>query len=439
MNVPSDINARTKTKWIKNMITSLRKKVWIKMCEVISAWKCEHKKEPILNIEEIAEHLVNFDDQIRFIIESQQEKHRGNDELFYSDTVHRSLELLLYYLKMDYAWIWFIENWKFNPIIETWIKKYVNRDVIQSQVDELEAVTLVWWKQFTICPSDSKMWGVDAIFSFKNLKWDTVWYLLLDDIQNDREITDYELHKICEIFYDKIDKLIVEYQLTNAYLKQKNIQISLEVAIERSRLDHLTWLLNRQAWEEIFKQRLSDVTRWNTNVCIAYMDIDHFKLINDKYWHNIWDIVLKKVAEVINVAHVDDKISHIRRSSDDFVRIWWEEFMCILNHTDSIHAKIYTNKIRTIIENMKFQDENWNIFWITVSFWITQINNTDIELIRSRPTDSIMADIQKRADVALYEAKNTWRNMVIIFEELKQNEKPIEESTKSVLWVLHAQ
>ncbi len=340
---------------------------------------------------------------------------------------------------MDYAWIWFVEGEKkYNPIIEAWIKKYINRDTIQWQIDELEWVTLIWWKKFTICPSDSKLWWVDAIFSFKNLKWESVWYLLLDDIQNSREITDYELYKICEIFYDKIDKLIMEYQLTSSYIKQKNIQESLEVAIEKSRLDHLTWLLNRQAWEEIFKQRLSDVIRWNTNVSIAYMDIDFFKKINDTYWHPVWDTVLKKVSEIINVAYTEWPISHIRRWSDDFARIWWEEFMCILNHTDLKNASHYANKIRTIIESLEFEVSPWKKFKITVSFGLTQINKEDADLIRKIPAETIVADIQKRADVALYEAKRSGRNRVVVFEEIAKSKEEHSRKEQWVLWVLRA-
>jgi diguanylate cyclase (GGDEF)-like protein len=396
----------------RKILMDFRQRLWEHVYNLIT-WntiaKIPNSKERALQIKR---YIHDFDENLKKIVDGQKWENI-NDEIFYHEIVHKSLDLLLSKLKMDYAWIWLITEDKFHPVHQVWFNKLLDHKVIYSQIQEAEEMCQNNWKIISLFPSDSKDWWVDAVFTFKNLKDKTVWYLLLDDIKNKRELTNFEIEKICNIFYDKLDKLIIEFELSRVNMQNVTIKNKLDEVIQQSRIDPLTSLLNRRTWDEVFWQRLADVARWETNVSVALVDIDFFKNINDTHWHIVWDTVLKKVAEIFNIWFTEEeKILHIRRSTDDFVRYGWEEFLCILNHTDLIQACVYLNKLKDIISQIEFKWEGWKTFNITFSAWVTLIQRDDVDYKSKFPMNITINNIIARADSALYDAKRTWRNKV---------------------------
>ena len=118
------------------------------------------------------------------------------------------------------------------------------------------------------------------------------------------------------------------------------------------------------------------------------LDIDYFKEVNDKHGHGIGDEVLVEYTKLV--------LSHLR-DADVFCRIGGEEFMIILPHTAKHEAQKIAEKLRILIEDYK------KIIPITVSFGVVEyVLGEDIELIC------------KRADDALYKAKDRGRNRVVV-------------------------
>ncbi|MCT7910644.1 GGDEF domain-containing protein [Arcobacter lacus] len=130
----------------------------------------------------------------------------------------------------------------------------------------------------------------------------------------------------------------------------------------------------------------------NNKYILVIMDIDKFKIINDTYGHDIGDIVLKDLSTFIS--------SNIR-STDIIARWGGEEFILILDTTDLYQAQNISDKLRIGIENFKFQI----VGKVTISMGISEFKN-EVETFN---------EVFKRADKALYQAKETGRNKVYVY------------------------
>ena len=155
-------------------------------------------------------------------------------------------------------------------------------------------------------------------------------------------------------------------------------------------MDSLTNIYNRHKTNETIDAEISRVHRYDTTFSLAMIDIDHFKSINDRYGHDIGDYVLKELTALI---------SKLIRISDSFGRWGGEEFMLILPHTDEVQSLTFTQKLIDAVANHKFE----NIEQITISMGVTLY-------IKNEEKESLV----KRVDEALYEAKNSGRNRVVL-------------------------
>lgn len=154
-------------------------------------------------------------------------------------------------------------------------------------------------------------------------------------------------------------------------------------------IDDLTQIYNRRKLYELADYEIERSLRYNQPLSVIMIDIDHFKKINDTHGHDIGDQTLLSLSKII---------SNIIRKTDVFGRIGGEEFVLILPGTDIKSAKEFAERIRLCIENEKFSGVNH----ITISLGVTQC----IEEDKLRP-------LFKRADTALYAAKNDGRNRVV--------------------------
>ncbi|RXJ98414.1 hypothetical protein CRU98_10285 [Arcobacter sp. CECT 8986] len=154
--------------------------------------------------------------------------------------------------------------------------------------------------------------------------------------------------------------------------------------------DLLTGLFNRQKFHEIFGKEIRRDKRYENELSLILFDIDHFKIFNDKYGHNLGDEVLKFLAQIV---------SKNVREHDTIVRWGGEEFIVLLPETNIEGATKVAEKIRVALEN--FEDKTIPEK-VTASFGVTTLTEGDDE----------NSFIQK-ADKALYEAKTQGRNRVI--------------------------
>ncbi|RYG54345.1 MAG: GGDEF domain-containing protein [Chitinophagaceae bacterium] len=156
---------------------------------------------------------------------------------------------------------------------------------------------------------------------------------------------------------------------------------------EKLSRDPLTGVLNRDGIARLFDGEKRRHMR--KNLSIIFMDIDHFKNINDSYGHNFGDKILIDFAQ---------QITDNTREMDLLARWGGEEFILACPNTNLAHAVQLAEKLRHAIA-----DHNWpNGITITASFGVAEMNN-------EAPTEFI-----GRADAALYEAKAAGRNCVVI-------------------------
>ncbi len=156
--------------------------------------------------------------------------------------------------------------------------------------------------------------------------------------------------------------------------------------------DGLTGAFNRRHFEEKLTDELDRHQRYKRKLSLIMLDIDFFKKVNDNYGHQAGDYLLIKLTSLIV-----DRI----RSTDIFARYGGEEFCCILPETNIESAYKVAEDIRKIIEDYPFKFEDQEIS-ITVSQGLSSL----VDGIDS-PEHLI-----KKADIALYKAKETGRNKV---------------------------
>ncbi|GAA6173434.1 ABC transporter substrate-binding protein [Colwellia sp. KU-HH00111] len=157
---------------------------------------------------------------------------------------------------------------------------------------------------------------------------------------------------------------------------------------ELSITDKLTGLNNRLRLDDIMLEEISRMKRYSLTLSIILVDIDFFKIVNDNFGHLVGDQVLIEIAQILRINC---------RGVDVVGRWGGEEFLIICPETSIEEAISAANKFRTIIAQHDFPEVGNK----TASFGVT----TGI------PSDSV-ADILRRADKALYRAKDQGRNRV---------------------------
>ena len=156
--------------------------------------------------------------------------------------------------------------------------------------------------------------------------------------------------------------------------------------------DPLTGLLNRRSLFEGFATLLSEMEDDEVLSCIM-LDIDHFKLVNDRFGHGTGDMVIKSLSQIL---------SETARSDDLVGRYGGEEFCIVLPGVDEKLAADIAERIRLVVNNHK-SDEATGLIPFTASFGVSSVSGGD-----SKP--EFIIDI---ADKALYSAKKSGRNQVV--------------------------
>jgi diguanylate cyclase (GGDEF)-like protein len=159
----------------------------------------------------------------------------------------------------------------------------------------------------------------------------------------------------------------------------------------RSNTDSLTALPNRGAYNKRFEEEFQRWLRQPDPLCLAVIDIDHFKKINDKYGHNVGDKTLQVVAKTLRTS---------LRTTDFLSRYGGEEFACLLPNTDPKEAMLPLEKVRKGVESIPFKVKNERLN-ITISIGYTMLKASDNN-----------HTVFERADKALYEAKDAGRNKI---------------------------
>jgi diguanylate cyclase (GGDEF)-like protein len=194
-----------------------------------------------------------------------------------------------------------------------------------------------------------------------------------------------------------MEKAVAALQETSR--KTKHLEEEREQLITQllyaSNVDFLTNLPNRRAFTEQTGQHLVHAKTRNLEVAQILFDVDHFKLVNDRYGHSVGDAVLIRLAQLIKTLF---------RDGDVIARYGGEEFIAMAFGCNSADALALAERVRSVIEFTEFQAADGKVFHVTASFGVTTARARDINTAQSmfRPVDQ-----------ALYRAKAEGRNRVV--------------------------
>lgn len=181
-----------------------------------------------------------------------------------------------------------------------------------------------------------------------------------------------------EIFTDRSNKTINEEKLREL----ENMALT----------DKLTGLANRVYLEREFLKRIDEKKRYNTSFGVLFMDVDHFKMVNDTYGHDVGDRVLQYISKTL-IAN--------SRVSDLYGRWGGEEFIGIIRSITPPDLAKLGQRIR-LLAGSSYIIHNAKPIQVTISIGGTLAKDNEI-----------MNDIIKRADSFLYDCKRQGRNLVI--------------------------
>jgi diguanylate cyclase len=196
----------------------------------------------------------------------------------------------------------------------------------------------------------------------------------------------------------------LEEQLQNAESKLHEQAETIRIHAAQAMTDSLTGLGNRRAFDSELSRRIAEFERRGTALCLAILDVDHFKKFNDAHGHLAGDEVLRLVGETLKQA---------ARSTDFVARYGGEEFAIVMPQANVVEALNGAERIRTAIQHAYCQFEGKELR-VTASFGIAPmlIGESAATLVQS-------------ADEALYDAKQGGRNQVQVY-------KPRKDATREV-------
>ena len=288
---------------------------------------------------------------------------------------------------------------------------YISRDVFEKEIKAAIAMRIAMDKQSV----EEMVKGLDELLGKLSVQ-------LIDliersenstteirDVKRDLEALDSDkpkdfktahkrLYAIATALEEKVEILSIDLRSHNAKVNEMGQKITilesqLAIATQASREDFLTKLLNKRALQEVIEVKEAEYERYGRNFCIAMLDLDFFKSVNDTYGHEAGDAVLKAFSQILkDEARINDTVG----------RFGGEEFLAILGDTDLSGAQTFAQKVRGHVEEAHFMYQGQRIT-VTVGIGIAQ-----------RKDYPSLDTLKFGADERLYDAKHKGRNRVEI-------------------------
>jgi two-component system cell cycle response regulator len=164
--------------------------------------------------------------------------------------------------------------------------------------------------------------------------------------------------------------------------------------------DALTGVYNRRYMDRRLAEEIARARRQSYRVSCMYIDIDHFKQVNDQFGHQAGDDVLREVASRIKAE---------LRMSDALGRFGGEEFVVLLIDADLESAAMVASRIRASVADQPFLLPEGQGLPVTVSIGVAVLDDFE----REHAIEAVAQELVARADQALYEAKQQGRNRVV--------------------------
>nr|CRH08202.1 putative diguanylate cyclase [Candidatus Magnetococcus massalia] len=172
--------------------------------------------------------------------------------------------------------------------------------------------------------------------------------------------------------------------------------LAYEDLYDQARRDALTGLVNRRVFEERLFQEMANAERYGHPLCLAYLDLDHFKAVNDKLGHAEGDDALRRVSNTL---------SAMVRDSDCLARVGGDEFAMILPHTDLESGRLFMQRLCYAVKELDIVAPGSPA--LGVSIGITQWQS-----------DRPMMEWLEQTDAVLYQAKASGRSQVCCVTDL---------------------
>jgi diguanylate cyclase (GGDEF)-like protein len=214
---------------------------------------------------------------------------------------------------------------------------------------------------------------------------------------------------------EELSRMNLEYETMNVRLREEKLKaerLSFELEKSNRKLseisfeDSLTGLYNRRYLFDMVDKEMARVERNGRQFSILLFDIDFFKKINDSHGHHGGDLVLKRVAEVLQ---------RTKRQTDIGFRYGGDEFVVLLPETDLKDSLVFAKRLRAAIEGSETPVAG-NTIGITISIGVTAY-------IPGRTVSSV-EHLMDVADKALYDAKKSGRNRVSFIDPGNVEELP---------------
>jgi len=173
---------------------------------------------------------------------------------------------------------------------------------------------------------------------------------------------------------------------------------------ELATTDGMTGLLNKRALLDVADQKIAAAKRFSRKLAVLVFDIDHFKKVNDNHGHDVGDIIIKGLGEILR---------HAKRTTDAVARFGGEEFVVICEETDEGGALLLAERIRTELSKTTFfaagADGEQKAIHVTCSIGVATFPKA------GGSWDALF----KAADTALYASKQNGRNRTTVYTPSK--------------------
>lgn len=222
-----------------------------------------------------------------------------------------------------------------------------------------------------------------------------------EEIQQEGEhIEDEEIKQYIKKILDELEMLRRENSMLTNELRRYHedvikLQGELITARTEAEIDFLTGLVNRRRFERAILEMINEYQTRGYPFSLILMDVDNFKQINDTYGHPVGDHILKEIALILKT---------FLRANNVSARIGGEEFAILVPGATAREGEIVAERLRNAINNRTFNTPD-NEIKVTASFGVTGVRKDDT-------LDTIFA----RVDKALYQAKNSGKNRVVVIE-----------------------
>jgi diguanylate cyclase (GGDEF)-like protein len=161
--------------------------------------------------------------------------------------------------------------------------------------------------------------------------------------------------------------------------------------------DPLLGIYNRRYLDHRLTEEVDRAKRYGLPLSVLMLDLDHFKDVNDHFGHLVGDKVLAGIGEVLKVN---------TRRSDIAARYGGEELVMVLPNTGSEDALQMAERLRAVLERARYAAGDAEQFSCTVSIGVASFG---------RETNPVATDLLRQADTAMYRAKSTGRNRIVVY------------------------